>query len=83
MPVFLFNIEKDKPMLPTKMFALRMNAHEKAMLAELAKELHRPQSEVIRLLIRETLIALKSQPVSLADCSNDKLAQKVNFFASQ
>ena len=49
-------------MLPTKMFALRMNTHDKAMLAELAKELHRPQSDVIRLLIRETLIQLKSQP---------------------
>lgn len=63
-------------MLPTKMFALRMNAHDRAMLAELAKELHRPQSDVIRLLIRETLIVLKSQPVDLSVCSKDKLAQK-------
>lgn len=48
-------------MLPTKLFTMRMNTHEKAMLAELAKELRRPQSEVIRFLIRETLIAVKSQ----------------------
>lgn len=51
-------------MLPTKLFTMRMNTHEKAMLAELAKELRRPQSEVIRFLIRETLIAVKSQPAS-------------------
>ena len=49
-------------MLPTKMFALRMNTHEKAMLTELAKELQLSQSDVIRSLIRETLIVLKSQP---------------------
>ncbi len=50
-------------MLPTKLFTMRMNTHEKAMLAELSKELRRPQSEVIRLLIRETLIAVKSHSV--------------------
>jgi hypothetical protein len=49
-------------MLLTKMFAFRMNAHEKAMLTELAKELKLSQSDVIRSLIRETLIVLKSQP---------------------
>jgi hypothetical protein len=48
-------------MLTTKIFPVRMNIYEKAMLAELAKELHRSQSEVIRLLIRETLIEVKSQ----------------------
>jgi hypothetical protein len=51
-------------MLPTKMFTLRMNPHEKAMLAELAKELRLSQSDVIRSLVRETLIALKSQPTN-------------------
>lgn len=61
-------------MLPTKLFTIRMNAHEKAMLAELAKELQRPQSEVIRLLIRETLIAVKSQPSSE---NNSKMANNL------
>lgn len=48
-------------MVSTRMFSIRMTPPEKAMLAELAKELHRSQSEVIRLLIRETLIEFKSQ----------------------
>jgi hypothetical protein len=61
-------------MLPTKMFVIRMNTHDRAMLAELAKELHRPQSDVIRLLIRETLIVLKSQPADLSIRSKDESA---------